>query len=139
MSQVHSQAQGGAADEARRVIILGASPNRARFSNKAVRAYREAGYEVLPVHPATPDIEGIKSWPSVAEVPGRAGLLLLYVRPAIALESIGEAVEKGVRRVFVNPGTGSPELVDRILELGMEPIESCAIIALGKSPSQYPD
>jgi predicted CoA-binding protein len=123
----------------RRVIILGASPQRSRFSNKAVRAYREAGLEVLPVHPSAGEVEGVAAYPSIAAVPGPADLLLLYVRPEIALSAIEEAARHGVRQVFINPGTGSRALTERIVELGMEPIQGCAIIALGKSPAQYPD
>jgi hypothetical protein len=33
------------------VIVLGASPERWRFANKAVRCYRELGYTVFAVHP----------------------------------------------------------------------------------------
>jgi predicted CoA-binding protein len=123
----------------RRVIVVGASPRRWRYGNKAVRAYREAGYDVYPVHPTEPRIEGIPAFASIGEVPVLAELLLLYVRPEIGSALIGEALGRGVSRVYVNPGSGSPELVAKIRELGMEPIEACAIVALGKIPAQYPD
>ena len=32
------------------IAILGASADRAKFGNKAVRAYRQAGYEVFPIN-----------------------------------------------------------------------------------------
>jgi hypothetical protein len=120
-------------------IILGASPDRSRFSNKAIRAYLEAGYEVYPVHPKESRIEGLDVYPDLASVPFRSDLLLLYVRPEIGLASIAEAPRAGVRKVFVNPGTESPELIGRIEELGMEPIAACAIRALGRSPQEFPD
>lgn len=119
--------------------MVGASPRRWRFGNKAVRAYREAGYDVYPVHPTESRIEGIPAFASIGEVPVLAELLLLYVRPEIGSALIGEALGRGVSRVYVNPGSGSPELVAKIRELGMEPIEACAIVALGKIPAQYPD
>jgi predicted CoA-binding protein len=121
------------------VIIVGASSDRSRFSNKAVRAYAEMGYRVYPVHPNESRVEGFAVSPSLSQVPGHADLLLLYVRPEAGLHVVGEAGAKGVKRIYVNPGTGSTDLVRRIRELGMEPIEACAIRALGKSPAQYPD
>jgi predicted CoA-binding protein len=121
------------------VIILGASPQRWRFGNKAVRCYSDAGYRVYPVHLQAAEVEGIPVSRTIAEVPARAELLLLYVRPEIGEECIAEAEGRGVRRVYLNPGTSSAELVRRIEALGMEAIDACAIVALGRSPSEFPD
>jgi len=126
-------------DAARAVIIVGASPDRSRFSNKAVRAYLDAGYRVYPVHPKEGQVEGLAAVPSVAEVPGSAELLLLYVRPDVGISAVEQAAARGVKRIFVNPGTESPELVARIRALGLEPIEACAIRALGRSPQEFPE
>jgi predicted CoA-binding protein len=123
----------------RAIIIVGASPRRSRFSNKAVRAYRELGWIVYPIHPVVETIEGLRCYPRISDVPGRAETLNLYVRPATGLALVEEAPAKGVRKVFVNPGAGSPELVRRIEELGMKALEACSIVAVGKSPGQYPD
>ena len=121
------------------IIIVGASNDRSRFSNKAVRAYSELGWTVYPVHPKETRVEGLVCYPRIADVPGRASTLSLYVVPAVGIGLIDQAVGKGVVDVFVNPGTGSPDLVARIRELGMNPIEACSIIAVGKSPAQYPE
>ena len=122
----------------RSVIIVGASADRSRFSNKAVRAYLEEGFQVYPVHPKERMIEGLSVWPAVSAVPDPAALLLLYVRPEAGMAAVEQAAAKGVRRIFVNPGTESPELLRRIKELGLEPIEACAIRALGRSPDEFP-
>jgi predicted CoA-binding protein len=124
---------------ARAVIVLGASPKRSRFSNMAIRAYRERGFTVYPVHPRGGAIEGLEVAARVAEVPGPAETLLLYVRPEIGRAALREARARGVRRVFVNPGAGSPELVAEIEALGMEAIEACAILAIGRSPGELDD
>lgn len=121
----------------RAIIIVGASTQRSRFSNKAVRAYRDLGWTVYPVHPAERRIEGLACFPRISDVPGRARTLSLYVRPVIGSAIIDEAPAKGVREVFLNPGAESPELVGRIEELGMRAIEACSIVAVGKSPDEY--
>lgn len=123
----------------RRVIVLGASPKRSRFSNKAVRCYRELGYEVVPVHPLAKEIEGLTVYPTIADVPGEAELLLSYVRPELAIDVMEQAVEKGVARVFLNPGAASPAIAAKVRELGMEPVEDCAIVAVGRSPAEFPE
>jgi hypothetical protein len=78
-------------------------------------------------------------YPTIAEVPGEASTLSLYLPPEVGITVVDAAPGRGVRDVFVNPGAGSPELVARILELGMNPIEACSIVAMGKSPAEYAD
>ncbi|MBK8231098.1 MAG: CoA-binding protein [Candidatus Eisenbacteria bacterium] len=121
----------------RGVIVVGAGEDRRRFANKAVRAYLEAGYRVFPVHPTATACEGLPVAPSVSALSESAELLLLYVRPEVGLAVVREAVARGVRRIYLNPGTESEELVREIERLGMEPIEACAIVALGRSPSEF--
>ena len=126
-------------DPSRSVIVLGAGSDRSRYSNKAVRAYAQLGYTVYPVHPKETEVEGWKAFPDLDSVDGAADLLLLYVRPEVGLQMIDQAPGKGVRDVYVNPGSGSPDLVARIRGLGLNPIEACSIVAVGRSPADYAD
>ena len=41
-----------------RIAIIGASADRDKYGNKAVRAYLRLGHEVMPVHPSARVIEG---------------------------------------------------------------------------------
>lgn len=128
---------GSMASEEKSIIIVGASNDRSRFANKAVRAYRDLGWTVYPVHPREKDVEGLPCFASVGDVPGRASTLSLYLPPVAGIAVLDQAPAKGVRDVFVNPGAGSPELVERIRELGMNPIEACSILAVGRRPEEY--
>ena len=51
------------------VAVIGASGDRTKFGNKAVRAFRKAGYQVFPINPTEGEIEGLKAYPSVGDVP----------------------------------------------------------------------
>jgi predicted CoA-binding protein len=67
-----------------RVAILGASNNPERYAHMAFRLLREHGHEVLPVHPALEDIDGVRVVRSLAELVGPVDTLTLYVRPEMA-------------------------------------------------------
>jgi hypothetical protein len=124
--------------EEKSIIIVGASSNREKFANKAVRAYRQLGWTVYPVHPREKEVEGLACSPTVEAVPGRASTLSLYVPALAGFAVVDAAPAKGVRDVYVNPGAGSPELVEHIRALGMNPIEACSIVAVGMRPADYP-
>jgi predicted CoA-binding protein len=56
------------------VAVIGASRNRQKFGNRAVRAYLREGYTVVPIHPTEPAIEGLTACRSVVDVPGAADM-----------------------------------------------------------------
>ena len=47
------------------VAVLGASRNRQRYANRAVRALQQHGYDVVPINPAHDEIEGLPVVPDV--------------------------------------------------------------------------
>ncbi len=118
-----------------RVMIIGASNDRHRFGNKAVRAHLRQKHTVLPVNPHEHQVEGQRVWPDVKEVPGPIDRALFYVPAHIGLEVIGPLAERGdVGEVWLNPGAESDELIARAKELGFVPILACAIIDIGERP-----
>ena len=52
------------------VAVIGASSNRRKFGNKALRAFEHRGYTVIPINPNEAEVEGHRTYPSVLDVPG---------------------------------------------------------------------
>jgi predicted CoA-binding protein len=119
------------------VAVIGASSDRQRFGNKAVRAFRDRGYTVVPINPREAVIEGEKSYRSVLDVPGAVDVATFYVSPAVGLQVVEEVARKGIPEVWLNPGAESPELVDRARALGLKTVVACSILGIGASPSAY--
>lgn len=123
----------------RTIAIIGASANRKKFGNKAVRAYLDAGYTVYPVHPTEERIEGLEVYHDVADIPGPVSVASLYLSPKVGEALLPALAAKGITTVFANPGADSPELVKKGQELGLEVYVACSIVATGKRPDDYPD
>ena len=116
------------------VAVIGASSNRSKFGNRAVRAYQQQGYTVVPINPHEADIEGLKTYASVLDVPGPIDMASIYLPPEIGEQIIGEIAQKGIAEVWLNPGADSDELVARAKALGIQPIVACSIVAIGENP-----
>ena len=119
------------------VAVIGASNNRRKFGNIAVRAFQKAGYKVIPITPAAAEVEGLRAYGSVLDVPETIDLATFYVPPAIGEEVIEQLAQKGIREVWLNPGAGSSVIVSRARALGIRPVEGCSIIRIGFSPNQF--
>ena len=119
------------------VAIVGASSDRAKYGNKAVRAFVHRGFTVVPINRKEPEVEGLKAYPSVLDVPDAIDMASFYVSPAAGLAVIEEVARKGIREVWLNPGAESPALVERARALGIEPVVACSIMGIGESPARY--
>ncbi len=121
------------------VAVVGASRDRSKFGNKAVRAFRHAGYEVVPITPAAEVIEGLPAYSSVLDVAGPIDLATVYLEPAVGESVIDEIARKGIEEVWLNPGADGPGVVARARAraLGLAPILDCSIVGIGESPASY--
>jgi predicted CoA-binding protein len=118
------------------IAIIGASADRSKFGNKAVRAYLARGYQVFPIHPKAQIIEGLQSYRSILEVPAKSlDRASFYLPPSIGLQVIEEVAQKSVAEVWLNPGAESPALIERGRVLGLNIIVGCSIVDIGVNPN----
>lgn len=116
------------------VAIVGASADRAKFGNKAVRAYGRQGWTVFPVNPNEESIEGLKTYARLSDVPGPLARVSLYVPPDIGVKLLPEIKAKGAAELWLNPGAESDELLAAAEALGLSPIQACSIVDIGERP-----
>jgi predicted CoA-binding protein len=116
------------------VAVIGASNDRSKWGNKSVRAFLQRGYIVYPVNPNEPEVEGLKAFKSVAEIPERPEKITVYVRPQVLLKILPEIAARGCDELWLNPGTESDEVLMEAERLKLNVIQACSIIGVGVSP-----
>jgi predicted CoA-binding protein len=116
------------------VAIIGASSHRHKYGNRAVRAYLRQGWTVYPVNPNEPMVEGLKTFPTITDIPGPVDRVALYVPPAVGETLLEGIAEKRPGEFFVNPGAESDTLLAKAERLGLHPIQACAIVDIGERP-----
>ena len=116
------------------IVILGASADRNKFGNKAVRAFQQQGYTVYPVNPKEAEIEGVPAFKSIAEVPGRPNLVSVYLPPPVVVKVLPDIAAKGCDELWLNPGTESAEALSEAARLGLNVIQACSIVGVGVRP-----
>ena len=122
---------------AKTVAVVGASSDRQKFGNKALRAFKAEGYTVIPINPNEREVEGIATYASVLHVPGTIDMATVYVQPDVAMRLLPEFEQKGIAEIWVNPGAESDELLTEARKRKLNVIAACSIMGIGRSPSSF--
>lgn len=119
------------------VAVVGASNDRTKFGNKALRAFQAEGYRVVPVNPHERTVEGLESYASVLEIPGMVDMATVYVRPEVTFRLLDEFARKGIAEIWINPGAEDDAVIAEARGRGLNAIFACSIIGIGQSPAAY--
>lgn len=119
------------------VAIIGASSNRAKFGNKALRAFEKQGFRVIAINPNEREVEGHTTYASVLDVPEPIDMATVYVPGHIGVRVMDDLARKGVGEVWLNPGADDDAVIARAKQLGLKTIIACSVIGIGDSPYRY--
>ena|SRR5688572_24069797 len=119
------------------VAVIGASSDRSKFGNKALRAFRNQGYKVIPINPVEKEVEGEAVYASVLDYEGDIDEATMYVNPRVGEKVLDDLSKKGIGKVWLNPGADGANVVARAKALGLNAVRACSILAIGESPSRY--
>ena len=91
----------------KRVAVTGVSRTpKTHGSNNVYQRLRERGYEVFAVNPNTDQVEGDRSYPDLASIPGGVQAVVIGTRPQIAEDTMRECAELGIKQVWMHRGPG---------------------------------
>ncbi|HTM03780.1 MAG TPA: CoA-binding protein [Vicinamibacterales bacterium] len=122
---------------AKTVAVVGASSNRAKFGNKALRAFQAEGYTVIPINPNEREVEGIRTYASVLDVPGPIDMATVYVQPDVAMRLLDEFDRKGIAEVWINPGAETDQMLAEKKKRKANLIFACSIVGVGRNPGEF--
>ncbi len=116
------------------VAVVGASSDRRKFGNKAFRAFSEEGHHVIPINPNEPEVEGVRTYSTVLDVPEKIDMATVYVPPEIGITLLDGFEQKQIAEIWINPGAESDELIAEARRRKLNVIEACSIVGIGRNP-----
>ena len=91
----------------KRFAVVGSFRNESKYAYKILKNLLKQGYEVYPVNPHLSDIEGIKCYKSIRDIPAPIDVVNLVTPPLAAEAIVRECKEKAIKRVWLQPGAES--------------------------------
>jgi len=106
--------------EVRTIAVVGISANPSRDSNLVARYLQSVGYRVVPVNPTIEEALGLRCYASVRELAERPDLVDVFRRPDAVGAVVDEAIDLGVRRIWLQRGVIDQAAVERALAAGID-------------------
>lgn len=104
------------------LAVVGVSRRGGKYGNMAFRDLTEKGYQVYIVHPSGDVIEGVRTYPSVKDLPPEVSGLVLVISPDQTEVVVQEAHAMGIQRIWMQPGAQSQAAIRYCEENGMSVI-----------------
>jgi len=81
------------------IAMVGASPDKTKFSYGVLRVLHETGFDMIPVnpHPGLEEIRGIKVYPDLASIDRPVDMVEVFRRPEDLMGITKEAIKIGAR------------------------------------------
>lgn len=134
-SQLAAVASMKAFFEPRGVAVVGANRSRGKIGAEVLHNLKTTGFAggIYPVNPYASEIEGLRSYPSVASIPGPVDLAVICVPAPEVLDAVDDCIDKGVRGVLViSAGFGEAGLEGKAREARLlEKIRAAGIRLIG--------
>ena len=116
-----------------KIAVVGVSRTGKKFGNAIVKELTTRGIEVFIVHPTEAFIDGKQCFPDMESLKGIVRAVVVIVPPKNALMVIAEAAKAGIRKVWLQQGSASPEVIALARELGLSYVAGkCILMYAGK-------
>ena len=109
-------------EESKTIAVVGASNNPARHSYEVAQYLQRQGFKIIPVNPALTEMLGEKAYPDVLSIPGPVDVVDVFRRPEAVPEIVEQAIAKGAKVVWMQPGAENMAAAERVVDAGLEVI-----------------
>ena len=93
------------------IAVVGESDDHYYTSYQVAHYLKDMGYTVYPVNPNITDVDGIKSYFSLKDVPRRIDIVDVFRTPEFLAEVVDQAIAAGARIVWTQLGVVSVDEV----------------------------
>jgi predicted CoA-binding protein len=104
------------------IAMVGASPDKTKFSYGVLRVLSETGYDIIPINPrpGLEDIRGLKVYPSLAEVDRQIDMVDVFRKPEDLPDVARQAIEVGAKVLWGQIGVINHEAARLAEDAGMK-------------------
>lgn len=124
--------------QARTIAVVGASDDPAKAAHRIPAILRDRGWRILPVNPNDPEVLGVVSVESVADLPDGVDVVEVFRPSDEAAGIVREVVARGILAVWLQSGISSAEARAVAEEAGIDYVENDCMGHLATAEDLHP-
>ncbi len=98
--------------EPKRFAFIGLSSDPKKFSRAAYKELSGRGFKMLPVNPKMEELDGVKCYKDISELPEDVKHALIMTPKSETLSAVGKAIDKGIHHIWIQQGAETEALDD---------------------------
>ncbi len=112
------------------IAVVGMSNKPVRPSYRVAEYMMNAGYTIIPVHPAADEILGKKCYAKLTDIPAEMGVEVVDVfrRPDMVMPHVDEAIAIGAKAVWFQEGIINNEAADKAKAAGLKVVQNLCML-----------
>lgn len=123
--------------ESKRLALIGVSRDEKKFGRMAYKELKARGYQVYAVNPAVDQIDGEPCYPDLMPLREKIDGVLVAVSSGQVLQVLRQAAEIGVKNVWLQQQTESPEAISLGQQLGLNLVSGKCILMYAPPVRSY--
>ena len=112
----------------KRFAVVGSFRNESKYAYRILKTLKEKGYEVYPVNPSLGEVDGLTCYPSVKDIPDSVDVVDIVTPPQITEKIVRECKEKGISKVWIQPGAESKTVIEFCKDNGIKVVHNLCIM-----------
>jgi uncharacterized protein len=108
--------------------VVGSFRNESKYAYKILRDLTKKGYEVFPVNPSLDEVDGIKCYKRISDIPFKVDVADLVTPPEASEKIVKECLERSIKRVWFQPGAESESAIEFCRDNGISSIYGVCVM-----------
>lgn len=117
----------------KKYAVIGVSKNPEKYGHRVFKDLLNAGWNVYAVNPSATEVLGNKVYPKISDINDTVDVAIFVVPPQVTFTLLNEVKDLGIKHVWLQPGSESPEAIEFCRENNIECIHDACVMIERKS------
>jgi len=112
----------------KKFVVAGSFKNESKYAYRIFKILKRKGYEVYLLNPNIKEVEGHPCYPSIKDIPCVIDVVNLVTPPSVTEKILIDCKEKGIRKIWLQPGAESENAIRFCKENNMNVIYKTCVM-----------
>ena len=121
----------------KKFAIAGVSRNEKKWGGAIFKELTGKGFELYPINPNADEIQGVKCYKSVKDLPDDVKHLHITTKKIETEAVVKDAIEKGIEMIWIQQGSQTPEAIEAAEKAGISLISKKCIMMFAEPVKSF--